>query len=89
MLWISSFSELMPIVLNVVIGVPQMLSNIQMILICVGVSGETTFLPGFIFAPHENVADTNLTWDFADGCPSRAEYVLRTARNWLVVPPAT
>jgi hypothetical protein len=45
----SSFSELMPIVLNVVIGVPQMLSNIQMILICVGVSGETLFLPGFIF----------------------------------------
>ncbi|KAF8493698.1 sodium-potassium ATPase [Russula emetica] len=32
----GSFSELMPIVLNVVIGVPQMLSNIQMILICVG-----------------------------------------------------
>jgi hypothetical protein len=84
----SSFSELMPIVLNVVIGVPQMLSNIQMILICVGVSGETLLLPGFIFARLENVADTNLTWDFADGCPSRVEYVLRTARNWLVVPPA-
>jgi sodium/potassium-transporting ATPase subunit alpha len=49
MLWMSSFSELMPIVLNVVIGVPQMLSNIQMILICVGVSAETLFLPGFIF----------------------------------------
>jgi sodium/potassium-transporting ATPase subunit alpha len=32
----GSFSELMPIVLNVIIGVPQMLSNIQMILICVG-----------------------------------------------------
>ncbi|KAI0036987.1 sodium-potassium ATPase [Vararia minispora EC-137] len=31
----GSFSELMPIVLNVLIGVPQMLSNIQMILICV------------------------------------------------------
>ncbi len=36
----SSFSELMPILLNVFIGVPQMLSNIQMILICVGVSVE-------------------------------------------------
>jgi hypothetical protein len=78
----------MPIVLNVVIGVPQMLSNIQMILICVGVSGETFFFLGFIFAHRENVADTNLTWDFADGCPSRAKYVLRTARNWLTVSPA-
>jgi hypothetical protein len=38
----------MPIVLNVVIGVPQMLSNIQMILICVGVSGET-FSPWVYF----------------------------------------
>jgi sodium/potassium-transporting ATPase subunit alpha len=47
-LWMSSFSELMPIVLNVVIGVPQMLSNIQMILICVGVSGET-FSPWVYF----------------------------------------
>ena len=33
----------MPIILNVIIGVPQMLSNIQMILICVGVSGEIFF----------------------------------------------
>ncbi|OBZ73885.1 Sodium/potassium-transporting ATPase subunit alpha [Grifola frondosa] len=32
----GSFSELMPILLNILIGVPQMLSNIQMILICVG-----------------------------------------------------
>ncbi|KAI0735310.1 sodium-potassium ATPase [Earliella scabrosa] len=31
----GSFSELMPILLNILIGVPQMLSNIQMILICV------------------------------------------------------
>ncbi|TFK33627.1 sodium-potassium ATPase [Crucibulum laeve] len=31
----GSFSELMPIVLNILIGVPQMLSNIQMIIICV------------------------------------------------------
>lgn len=61
-LLVSSFSELMPIMLNVVIGVPQMLSNIQMILICVGVSGETPFLPGFILACRENVVDTNLTW---------------------------
>ena len=46
----------MPIILNVIIGVPQMLSNIQMILICVGVSWNAlTFLAGF-------VADMNLTW---------------------------
>jgi hypothetical protein len=83
----SNFSELMPIVFNVVIGVPQMLSNIQMILICVGISGETLFLPGFIFVCHENVADTNLTWDFADRYPFCTEYVLQTARNWLAVPP--
>ncbi|TDL17671.1 sodium-potassium ATPase [Rickenella mellea] len=38
----GSFSELMPIILNVLIGVPQMLSNIQMILICVA----TDVLPG-------------------------------------------
>ncbi|TXT12929.1 hypothetical protein VHUM_01330 [Vanrija humicola] len=31
----GSFSELMPILLNVLLGLPQMLSNIQMILICV------------------------------------------------------
>ncbi|KAI0936197.1 hypothetical protein AcV5_004394 [Taiwanofungus camphoratus] len=31
----GSFSELMPMLLNMLIGVPQMLSNIQMILICV------------------------------------------------------
>ncbi|KAF9481785.1 sodium-potassium ATPase [Pholiota conissans] len=31
----GSFSELMPILLNVIIGVPQILSNIQMIVICV------------------------------------------------------
>ena len=35
----------MPIILNIIIGAPQMLSNIQMIQICVGVggSGETFF----------------------------------------------
>jgi len=32
----GSFSELMPVLLNIFIGVPQMLSNIQMIIICVG-----------------------------------------------------
>jgi len=37
----GSFSELVPILLNVLIGIPQMLSSIQMILICVGVSSET------------------------------------------------
>ncbi|KZS91530.1 sodium-potassium ATPase [Sistotremastrum niveocremeum HHB9708] len=31
----GSFSELMPVVLNILIGVPQMLSNLQMIIICV------------------------------------------------------
>ncbi|KAI0064776.1 sodium-potassium ATPase [Artomyces pyxidatus] len=31
----GSFSELMPLLLNVLIGVPQMLSNIQMIIICI------------------------------------------------------
>ncbi|EMD41764.1 hypothetical protein CERSUDRAFT_42386 [Gelatoporia subvermispora B] len=31
----GSFSELVPILLNVLLGLPQMLSNIQMILICV------------------------------------------------------
>jgi len=31
----GSFSELIPILLNVIIGVPQILSNIQMIIICV------------------------------------------------------
>ncbi|KAF5309044.1 hypothetical protein D9619_013557 [Psilocybe cf. subviscida] len=31
----GSFSELMPVLCNILIGVPQMLSNIQMIIICV------------------------------------------------------
>ncbi|KAF8486705.1 sodium-potassium ATPase [Gautieria morchelliformis] len=31
----GSFSELMPILVNIFLGVPQMLSNLQMILICV------------------------------------------------------
>lgn len=31
----GSFSELMPVLVNVLFGVPQALSNIQMILICV------------------------------------------------------
>ena len=30
--YLSSFSELMPILLNILIGVPQMLSNIQYVL---------------------------------------------------------
>jgi hypothetical protein len=33
----ASFSELMPIIFNVVFGLPQILSNIQMIIICVAV----------------------------------------------------
>jgi sodium/potassium-transporting ATPase subunit alpha len=31
----GSFSELMPILLNVLLGLPQILSNLQMIIICV------------------------------------------------------
>ncbi|KZV66047.1 sodium-potassium ATPase [Peniophora sp. CONT] len=48
----GSFSELMPILLNVLIGVPQMLSNIQMILICVA----TDVLPALsmCFEPPEH-----------------------------------
>ncbi|KAH9035191.1 sodium-potassium ATPase [Lactarius pseudohatsudake] len=48
----GSFSELMPILLNVVLGVPQMLSNIQMILICVA----TDVLPALsmCFEPPES-----------------------------------
>lgn len=48
----GSFSELMPILLNVLIGVPQMLSNIQMILICVA----TDVLPALsmCFEPPES-----------------------------------
>ena len=72
----------MPIILNVIIGVPQMLSNIQMILICVGVSGESPLLR--ILGTYMNA-----TRDFADGCPSRAEHVLGATRKWLALPPAT
>lgn len=32
------FSELMPVLLNILIGVPQILSSIQMIIISIGVS---------------------------------------------------
>ncbi|KAI0316640.1 sodium-potassium ATPase [Amylostereum chailletii] len=48
----GSFSELMPILLNVIFGVPQMLSNIQMILICVA----TDVLPtlSMCFEPPES-----------------------------------
>ncbi|CAE7108182.1 unnamed protein product [Rhizoctonia solani] len=42
----GSFSELMPIVLNILIGVPQMLSSLQMIIICVG----TDVLPALSLA---------------------------------------
>jgi hypothetical protein len=59
-----------------------MLSNIQMILICVGVSGETPLL---------RVLGTymNATRDFVDGCPSRAKHVLGATRERLALPPAT
>ncbi|KAN0129016.1 cation transporting ATPase [Lactarius tabidus] len=48
----GSFSELMPVLLNVCLGVPQMLSNIQMILICVA----TDVLPALsmCFEPPES-----------------------------------
>ncbi|QRW20817.1 calcium-transporting ATPase [Rhizoctonia solani] len=42
----GSFSELMPILLNILIGVPQMLSSLQMIIICVG----TDVLPALSLA---------------------------------------
>jgi hypothetical protein len=77
----GSFSELMPIVLNVIIGVPQMLSNIQMILICVGVSGDTSS-PGCT-----NGVNTNMT--SVDRCSSRAEYVLGAARERIALPSAS
>lgn len=77
----GSFSELMPIVLNVIIGVPQMLSNIQMILICVGVSDDTSS-PGCT-----NGANTNMI--FVDGCSSRPEYVLGAARERIALPSAS
>ena len=50
-----SFSELMPILLNVLIGVPQVLSNIQMILICVGVSRSSRAYTYSIRRAHECV----------------------------------
>ncbi|KAG9084053.1 hypothetical protein FRC06_004255 [Ceratobasidium sp. 370] len=42
----GSFSELMPILLNILIGVPQMLSSLQMIIICVA----TDVLPALSLA---------------------------------------
>ena len=42
----------MPIILNVVLGVPQMLSNIQMILICVAVSSTAHSLNERSLTPH-------------------------------------
>jgi len=38
--WPSSFSELVPLFLRIVIGIPQMLSKTQMILICIVVRDE-------------------------------------------------
>ncbi|KAL0952279.1 hypothetical protein HGRIS_006569 [Hohenbuehelia grisea] len=45
----GSFSELMPIVLNILIGVPQMLSSLQMIIIC----AATDILPALSLAFEE------------------------------------
>jgi hypothetical protein len=72
----------MPILLNVLIGVPQMLSNIQMILICVAVSGGTHRL----FACRDERRLTTLLF-LTDRCPSRAEHVPRAARERLALSP--
>jgi len=65
-----SFSELVPILLNVLIGIPQMLSSIQMILICVGVSSE-------ILVPlHIPRKELTTQLSSTDGRHSCAEYVL-------------
>jgi len=37
----SSFSELMPVLLRILVGIPQILSNTQVILICIAVCDET------------------------------------------------
>jgi hypothetical protein len=70
----------MPIILNVIIGVPQMLSNIQMILICVGVSADTLLVSYRCSREYD--------FSFADGCPSRSEHVLGAARKRLALSPA-
>jgi len=72
----------MPILLNVLIGVPQMLSNIQMILICVAVSCGTPRL----FACRDERRLTMLLFS-TDRCPSRAEHVPGAARERLALSP--
>lgn len=81
-MWPSSFSELMPILLNIFLGVPQMLSNIQMILICVAVSGGTPR----VFACRDEKRLTPLLFS-TDRRPPRAEHVPRTARERLALSP--
>ncbi|KZO92976.1 sodium-potassium ATPase [Calocera viscosa TUFC12733] len=49
----GSFSELMPVVLNVLFGLPQILSNLQMIIICVG----TDVLPALSMVMEQPEAD--------------------------------
>jgi sodium/potassium-transporting ATPase subunit alpha len=49
----GSFSELMPVVLNVLFGLPQILSNLQMIIICVG----TDVLPALSLVMEKPEAD--------------------------------
>ena len=71
----------MPVILNVCLGVPQMLSNIQMILICVAVR-KTPFLHSFMTLAH-------VPYRYADRCTAGAQHVLRTSRKRSAQPPAT
>ncbi|EJT99446.1 sodium-potassium ATPase [Dacryopinax primogenitus] len=49
----GSFSELMPVIFNVLFGLPQILSNLQMIIICVG----TDVLPALSLVMEKPEAD--------------------------------
>jgi hypothetical protein len=72
----------MPVLLNILIGVPQMLSNIQMILICVAVSDK---IPARFACHNEKWLTTSLF--LADRRPPCAEHVRRAARERLTLPP--
>jgi hypothetical protein len=74
----------MPVVLNILIGVPQMLSNIQMILICVAVSGKT--LARFACRYEKQLTTLLIP---TDRRPSRTEYVPGASGVRLTLPPAT
>jgi hypothetical protein len=72
----DSFSELMPVLLNILIGVPQMLSNIQMILICVAVWCILRFF-------------TSTLNDLLDGCSARSKPLPGTTGAWPPPPAPT